>query len=219
MNNSVKAVAGGVGYVIYYLGVFVKTLCVPFVLLILISSIALTPELSGEALGLARFLQWIPLTLIAITTHRIILDGPYTVPTWGINRFGLQELKFFAYQFVVAFAALPAIIFSTIPFVGILLTFVAIAYIIARLSLVFPAIAIGKPFGLKDSWRATQDHQLMMLVVVVVFPVFLGAIDMLVGMIPGMLWASIVISTLTTVFVVASLSVAYKIIMERGSQD
>ena len=219
MNHSIKALAGGVGYVIYYLGVFVKTLCVPFVFLILLSSVALRQDISAEALGLVRFLQWIPLTLIAITTHRIILEGPYTVPTWGINRFGIQELKFFAYQFVVAFAALPAIIFSTIPVVGILLTFVAIAYIIARLSLVFPAIAIGKPFGLKDSWRATQDHQLMMLVVVVVFPVFLGVIDTLVAMLPGMMWASIVISTVTTVFIVSSLSVAYKIIMETGSHD
>ena len=214
MENTIKAIVGGISYIKYYRNSLAKALLVPFILLALITSLAFLPDVGSKGVFAINLLQWIPLTLIAVTTHRIILEGPDSVPTWGINRFGAREFKFIGYQFLVAIAALPAAVFTFIPYIGIFLSLVAIAYIIGRLSLVLPSIAIDSNIGLKQSWEATKNHQTMMVVVVILSPILFGFIERFLATLPGLFWISVVISLLTTVFLIAMLSVAYKIVME-----
>ncbi|MCP3675624.1 MAG: hypothetical protein GY829_14300 [Gammaproteobacteria bacterium] len=214
MGNTFKAIAGGISYVKYYKVSLIKSLLVPFVLLAIITTLAFLPNIDSNSALAIEMLQWLPLTLIAITTHKVILEGPNSVPIWGINRFGAREFRFMGYEVLVVIVALPVLVFYFIPHLGGFLSMTAIAYIIGRLSLVFPSIAIGADVSLKESWVATKNYQLMMIVVVGLFPFLLGLLETLFASLPGMFWIGFVTSTFTTVFVVASLSVAYKIVME-----
>ena len=77
------------------------------------------------------------------------------------------------------------------------------------MSLVFPSIAIDKKFDFKDSWDATKGHKLMMFVVVAVFPFTLGVFEFMLGRIQGITFVLQLISLFTTIYIVATLSVAY----------
>ncbi|MEJ2743694.1 MAG: hypothetical protein P8176_14785, partial [Gammaproteobacteria bacterium] len=105
-------------------------------------------------------------------------------------------------------------VLAYIPHLGIFIMITAIAYIVGRLSLVFPSIAIGEDIGLKDSWEATKNYKLMMIVVVVLFPLILRLLEETLKLLPGMFWIGFLTSPLTIIFVVSSLSSAYKIVME-----
>ncbi len=214
MQNSIKAISDGLTYLKYYQVILIKALLIPFLLLIVLISLALLPNIDSKIEYAIYFLQWIPFTLIAITTHKVILEGPNAVPTWGINRFGARELKFVGYQILIVFVALPVAVLVLIPHIGIYLWVFAIMYIIGRLSLVFPSIAIGADLGFVESWSATKNHQLMMIVVVGMFPLILGFLEDFLASLPGFYWVSAVISALTIVLVIAPLSAAYKIVME-----
>jgi hypothetical protein len=88
---------------------------------------------------------------------------------------------------------------------------------LGRLSLVFPSIAIGEKMDFKDSWDATKNHKLMMFTAVVLFPMGIELFSYLLSLIPGLNYLADFFLIFTIVFVVAALSVAYKIVME--SQD
>ncbi|MEJ2754539.1 MAG: hypothetical protein P8104_01560 [Gammaproteobacteria bacterium] len=214
MKNAIKAITEGVSYVGYYKTSLLKALLVPLALLALIKILGFLPNIDSNTATAIKFLKCIPLTLIAITTHKIILDGPNSVPSWGINRFGTREFKFIGNQFLVFIVALPTLVLAYIPHLGIFIMITAIAYIVGRLSLVFPSIAIGEDIGLKDSWEATKNYKLMMVVVVVLFPLILRLLEETLKLLPGMFWIGFLTSPLTIIFVVSSLSSAYKIVME-----
>lgn len=227
MKNTIKAIAGGISCVKYYHRSLLKALIVPFVVFALVTALSFVPNIDWKGLIAIRILQWIPFTLIAITTHKIILEGPNSVPTWGINRFGRREVKFAVYGILIGLIAFPAIVLTIglmVAFPAIVLTFIpyivififiaTLAYIIGRFSLVFPSIAISSNIRLKDSWVATKDNKLMMIVVVTMFPFILGILEQLLASLPGMFWIGIVTSALTIVLVTATLSMAYKIVMD-----
>lgn len=215
MENAVKAIYGGIVHVKYHFRQLVKSLAVPFVLLIFLVSDVLIPGINTGDLFIIEFAQWIPLTLIAITTHRTILEGPDSVPEWGIKKFGYSEFKFVFYEIGIVLLSLPfAFIGLMIPDIGKYLAMLIIEYVFSRLSLVFPSIAIDKSIDLKASWVYTKDHQVMMFSSVIIFPFVLTGIEEVLAMIPGLFWISGVLSAVTIVFTVSALSVSYKIIQD-----
>ncbi len=217
MENSIKSVVGGITYVRHYFLPLSKALIVPFTIMLFLTLVLITSNLPKEAKTVISILQWIPLTLIAITTHKIILEGPDSVAEWGINRFGWRELKFTLCEILIVLFALPAAIFILIPYVGVFLFMLVAAYIIGRMSLVFPSIAIGERMDFKDSWIATKDHQLMMFSAVILFPLVIGAFEYFLSLVPGLSYLADFLSIFTVVLVVAALSVAYKIVIESSN--
>ncbi len=191
-----------------------KALVLPIIAYLTIVAFMLAEGTSITALWVLRFATLIPVTLIAVTTHRIILKGPDSVPTWGINRFGWREIKFTLSQYLVLIFLIPIYILFFIPYVGFLLGSVASAYFLGRMSLVFPSIAIENKFDFKDSWDATKNHKLMMFIVVAVFPFVLGMIGFMLGRIEGAAIVIHVITIITTVYIIAALSIAYQIVIE-----
>jgi len=217
MEDSLKPIQVGISTVNANFKALAKAILLPVFAYVAILAVMQVGGVSSTGLWILRIASLIPVTLIAVTTHRIILKGPESVPTWGINRFGWREIKFTLCQYVILIFLLPLIVFLYIPFIGVFLGFIVGAYMVGRMSLVFPSIAIDKKFDFKDSWDATKGHKLMMFVVVAVFPFFLGVFEFMLGRIQGITFALQLVSLFATVYIVAALSIAYQIVMEPES--
>ncbi len=214
MEDSFKPIERGFASVNENYKALAKALLVPVVAYLAIAALMLVNGSTPTAQWVLRIALLIPVALIAVTTHRIILKGPDSVPTWGINRIGWREIEFTLCQYVMLIFLIPAAILFFVPFVGPILGMVVGAYMIGRMSLVFPSIALERKFDFKDSWDATKNYKFMMFVVVAVFPFLPGMINFMLGRIQGITLVLQVISLFTTVYVVAALTIAYQIVME-----
>ena len=83
-------------------------------------------------------------------------------------------------------------------------------WVFSRLSLVFPAIAIDQSVSYNFSWIVTKNFQFLMCLVVIAFPIILAIPGYFLDMLPYGFIASTVLNSLTTVLMVAALSVTYK---------
>ena len=80
-------------------------------------------------------------------------------------------------------------------------------WVISRISLIFPAIAIGEYVSLRASWRMTKPHQATMLMVVVFFPIAVWALLLLFALLaPPTLY---LLEPVATVVTIVALSLAY----------
>lgn len=149
-------------------------------------------------------------TVFAITTHRIILLGPDAIPKWGLNTWSKRE-TFFALHFVgLSLVSVPILFLAFIPVVGWILALGLFSWLIGRASLVFPGIAVDQGITFKLSWELTNNRQLLMVLVVVAFPVFLMSPVYLLRFFPYTLPITSVISTGVTVVTITALSLTYK---------
>ncbi len=212
-----QTILGAFGYVIEYRKSFAKALLIPVAVLAVLGSVPVS--ISGlSSLILYKILMLLPYVLLAINTHRIILLGPDSVSEWGINMPQKREVYFIIYSFGIGLCATLFNLFIFMPKIGFLLSIAAVIYLLARLSLVFPAIATDRYWTFFDSWKATRGHQILMLVVVAIFPMVIGIPGILLSRIPYM-WIFVnVLSAVTMVFVVAALSVAFQVITQEAAE-
>ncbi|PHS13552.1 MAG: hypothetical protein COA86_17020 [Kangiella sp.] len=208
--NIKKIVLYALGYLISYRKELAKSLVIPFVAIFVKD----LPEINGTGfyfnILLSSIMSVLLYTFVAITTHRVILLGPNHIAKWGIYIPTWREAYFVLYSIGLALLIALMSLISFLPIIGGVLTIVFIIYIMARLSLVFPAIATDHKWSFSDSWNATQDHQLLMVLVVGIFPFFLTIPGIVLSYIPYANWLNTLVSLFTTVFVVAVLSVAFK---------
>jgi len=214
MSNALEAIERGVVSVNKNWRALFRALLVPVGVYLIISNLIPHIELNGFAIHVASVLFQLAFTVIAVTTHRIIILGADSVPCWGINRFGWREVKFLLSQYVIFIFLIPLAILFFIPVAGTLAAMVIGAYMVGRMSLVFPSIAIGRKFDFKDSWDATRNHQLMMFLTVAVFPFAIGILKFMLGHVPGVGLILHLFSILTSIWVIGALSVAYQIILQ-----
>ncbi len=216
--NIKRTIWGAFGYVFEYRKPLVKALFIPIILLILTE--ALSSQDGGYALIISMtVISFIAYTILAITTHRIILLGPGLVSPWGMNIPSKRELRFFMYSIGLGLLIIPFGLLSLIPNVGWVIGLMAIFYVISRLSLVFPAIATDHDWTFTDSWNATREHQFHMLVVVAIFPFLIGIPEQLLSNLPFMGVIVNILSALTLVFVIAALSVAFQVIIQADEES
>ena len=133
--------------------------------------------------------------IIAVTTHRIILLGPTSVPEWGIFKITIREM-YFAIHFVIISLVVILIAYGVssvadkdyFVFVpsrlegnfAVFLVVVMSSWLISRLFLVFPAISIDIAMSYPESWRLTENHQWVVYIVVVIMPVSMSIIGFIV---------------------------------------
>lgn len=248
-----RTIWGAFGYIYEYRDSLAKALVVPITIIAAANIIFSNPEgnsfETGFMLGVPLFVSYFYFYfIVAINTHRIILLGPRSVPTWGIYIPGRRELYFFLYSIAIVFiASLPVFPFtfavrllaptSGSPFASFFAMLLPIPilvgflYFFARLSLVLPAIATDQGWSIRDSWSATKDHQFSMIVVIGIFPFILGIPSMLLeflaelpdpgaalNLLPYLKGVAAIVSSLTMVVTIAALSVAFHII-SRERQD
>lgn len=211
-----KVILGAFGYVYVYRVAFAKSLVIPFILFLIV--ISLVPYVwldSSSSFGLA-LLSMMIYVVFAITTHRIIIIGPTAVPKWGFYKLTKRELSFVLHIIGIGLIMVPITLFQLIPFFGSILTTVLLSYIFSRLSLVFPAIATDDPMSFKESWNATRNHQLLMLIIVIIFPLGLSIPETILMNIPHTRILVNILSVVTYIFGVAALSVAFQVIKEKS---
>lgn len=206
-----EVVLAAIGYVIELKRPLSKALLVPFVLYILLDAADLQ-----EPNSIASFSFWVLTimvqTIFAITTHRMILLGPHSVPEWGMFKWSKRETYFALHVIGMGLLIVPVLVLAFIPVLGWLIGLGLMCWVLSRLSLVFPAIAIDQGVSFKYSWDLTRDKQLLMFLVVIVIPLVLIVPAILLSFIPYSFLVTSFLTTLATIFMVAALSVSYKLI-------
>ncbi len=208
----------------------VRALITLFVLLIILYFVQI--KLTGSYLWIlfSVFSAGIQ-TLFAITVHRVVLLGPEAVPQWGLWKWTRRETVFILHFFGLMLMMLPLTLFTRAGPVsepsaisGMLVAYVGLCWLWGRLSLVFPAIATDADVSFKYSWEQTKGYQGVMFGVVMIFPITISAFTMFLNFLPLTLdnpetyleyitfinFAAHIVTTLTTVFVIAALSIAYQ---------
>ncbi len=208
-----KTIPGALGYLYHYKYELVRALFAPIVILLLIGWI--TPENPTPVFGvLITIVFLVAYLFVVITTHRIILLGPNSVPKWGLFKITKREIWFVIYMFGITIATLPSIILAFIPVIGVIAFGLVSTYLISRFSLILPSIAIDQGLSFSGSWNVTKSNQLLMFVVVGVFPMLLNALIGLISYIP---YTDVIVSVLfllNIVWTIAALSMAFQIIVE-----
>jgi len=204
-------------HLVMYRKALAKSLLIPFAALFAIALIEDNGFQSYFYIILIKVISALLYTLVAITTHRLILLGPNFIAKWGIYKPTWREAYFIFYSICLGLLMIPVSFVSTIPIIGGVATLFLVVYLMGRFSLVFPAIATDKKWSFRDSWNATQEHQLIMAIVAGLFPVIVGILEVLLGYVPHMNWLVMLVSLSTTVFVIASLSVVFRVITQSES--
>lgn len=154
--------------------------------------------------------------LVAITTHRVLLLGPSSVPGYGIISISKRELKYFMSAIGIGLLFIPTFIFAYIPIIGVVICLVLFVWLAGRLSVVFPAVALDKDFSFKDAWELTSGFDFPMLLIVGAYPIILAAPLELLYKIPFGFFIGSFFYLVTVVLTVASLSMAYKYLSEKA---
>lgn len=159
--------------------------------------------------AVAMVLQLAAHTVFAVTTHRILLLGDQSVPAWGLQVWGRRETLFLLQVLLVSFCMVPLLLFSALPGIGVLLAIAAGLWVVARLSLVFPAAAIDQPLTIPQAWQMSEPHQVPLLLTVSVFPALLGIAVALVSTAISLPFVASLLGLLLTIFTITALSLSY----------
>lgn len=213
-----KIIAGAFYYVSKNRSSLAKALAWPFTALIIISTIEYFANegVFSYVLGIASIGIH---AIFAITTHRIVLLGSDSVPTWGITSWTKRETFFVLHIIALALMAIPVMLLGFVPILGGLAALIIICWFAGRFCLVFPGIAVDKGVSFKISWELTAQYQLLMFLVVIVVPVLLAVPAIIISFIPYTFIITSLLSTFIIVFEIAALSMAYLLITTQAYEN
>jgi hypothetical protein len=199
-----------------------KALLFPFILSILLDILPYWWSsflLSTIYIVLSLMLQ----TIFAITTHRMILLGPSHVPEWGIIKWSQRETVFIFHVMALALIIYLGVFIMQVPIIGGLifyvLFFIYLVILLPRLSLVFPAIAVGDKCSFKNSWFVTKNYKILMFFSIILIPLLVSIPVLIIRNIPYTFLIVSILTNVTTVVGVASLSLSYKYILNEVVKD
>lgn len=234
LHRIAKLTVGTFAVVMARRSAYASVLTGPAVLLLCVEALRGIAPPGAPAYALLGMVYVLLYVVLAVNTHRITLLGP--TDEGRIPRIGERELRF-AWMFLMMMLAVAAVMFvaSLLASLTIVLPVIVLlggddirdhmgliqvvswalvglcAWVTARLSLVFPATAIDRPLSLLGSWRATQEHQGLMVFITMIFPLVLGAPGWLFGE-PAHLGLRILLQLLSLValtLVVTALSLTF----------
>ena len=216
MDNILTIFFGAFSFVYQYRRCLFKALIVPLIILLILAIVEKTIELTNFWSILLTVIDSLTYTVFAITIHRIVLLGEESVPEWGFRKISMREISFFIRSIGIGLFLMAPGLLIFIPYVGWVLALVSIAYLLGRFSLVFPAIATGEKWAFKDSWKATEEHQLMMAIIAAILPLVIALPTIILIFIPNTEIFTVVLSLITTIFSVAALSLAFKFVHDES---
>ncbi|MBB6093074.1 hypothetical protein HNQ60_001952 [Povalibacter uvarum] len=183
----------------------------------------------------ARGIQVFVLIFAAVSCHRVILLGPESVPRWGVTGWHRREWGFVLLALIVGIASTASSLAGGIAASIVLMipvnlldvasqswmiwcteasTLIVGAYVMGRLSLALPAMAVDEPINLRDAWRLSSGNAVRLMVLVAVIPWLLRfAESQLAAMFqsPADYWTvSTALYLLLTPLEIALLSVSYR---------
>ncbi len=124
---------------------------------------------------------WAIYAIFSIATHRMVLLGPESVPKWGITSWSKRETYFILHAVGIGLLLFPLALLGMIPIIGSVVAVTIYLWLLGRLSLVFPGIAIDKGVTFKLSWDLTANYQISILLVILVPPLILAIPTLVLG--------------------------------------
>ncbi|MGY6587430.1 MAG: hypothetical protein ACXIUB_03990 [Wenzhouxiangella sp.] len=221
-----RLLKGAVGFLFWADRRFYKALLGPAGLLLLVWLIErlahrLPPEqiLAHLGLSLAMIVALlVSTTLIAVMVHRRVVLGQGD--DFGIGLFWSPRETAFVWRLLgLILIALPAVPLALVPGIGPFLGALLASYLIARCSLVFPAIAVGQPMGYRQSWRVMSRVQGPLVVTLVLLPFLFGLPLRLLEVTPWLMPISLLADLVLTLYLTAILSLLYREISAAPSAD
>jgi hypothetical protein len=157
-------------------------------------------------------------TLAAVAVHRVLLLGNRADPGLGLF-WTRRESWFVLYLLGIVVVLLPAFLLVFIPLVGPLMVVPAMGYLMARCSLVYPGIAIDQGMSFRLSWAWTRGYQWPAFVLIALIPWLISYPFYFLPDTPIMIPIGVVLHLLLTVYIVAMLSLLYKMIVLDPNDD
>jgi hypothetical protein len=174
----------------------------PFVLSMVLVAVSFGAAESPLLTTLAVILGFLPYTIFGVAWHRVTLLGPVAGMPPLVPALAQRHWRFLGYLMAVTVIgyAVTAMVFSLalavfrpvameMPLVwgiALIVGVLILAYVIVRLSFVFPAVAVDEAYRLKHSWTHTkgQGFRLLGAVIVTAVPmlVLLWPVSWLFGM-------------------------------------
>ncbi|UCE90305.1 MAG: hypothetical protein JSW10_05675 [Pseudomonadota bacterium] len=220
----------------------IEALVIPGVMMLgLWTASSWLPQDNGYLISLPLwFAELVVFAWFAVTCHRLLLCGNNVVPRFGLRRWTWRETRFLAWSIAIYAAFL---IFASLTFLaGDLITDAAeqigegpgslftgtlytigilfCTYVMARLCLALPAVAIDKRPDLAWAWNASTGNGWRLVVVVALLPVLVSLLQTGITR-DEATWAEIlfidILGVLLSVVEIAALSVAYRIVAEHVS--
>ncbi|PKF48784.1 hypothetical protein [Enterovibrio nigricans] len=201
-----------------------KAIAIPLVLSYLLD-VAVYQSKNSDLAILSSFVAFAMAILVAINVHRVLLLGKASVPSWGRITFGAIERKFVVYTLGYTFfmIGMGVLVYGFNMFVepfGLILSLVAIigfALVSCRLSIIFPAIAVGDDISVNAVWQKTEGKTAQLFLLLGVFPILVGVMTQLVSFL-GLYMLDLLVGYVAMVYFIAILSFAYEHLSE-GSRD
>jgi len=130
---------------------------------------------------IAVMLSCVAMMLAAVACHRVLLLGPISVPRFGLTRLSKREFNFMAAAILIwATTTVVHGVFNRLADeVGLrfepwepwqLVAWLPGFYLMARLSLILPAIAIDAPIRIRDLWRLSDGNGIALSILVASIP-------------------------------------------------
>jgi len=169
-------------------------------------------------------------TLFAVTVHRVILLGKQSVPDLGVLSYSSREWKFIWWSIIIGiYFILVALVFafpismlfshSYLGFI-LVLSMTPAFYIFARLSMLFPAIAIEKKVGWDWAFKTTKNNGWRLVVIVGVIPIAVSFPASLLFDINIFLDAILIFFNLILlVFEITALSISFRYLSAHENSD
>ena len=217
--EAIQTIVDGVESILSRRWVLAKVLSLPaaaFIVLKLLWQVepgSFAMPLYVSVLITASVLSFLLFIFISVTTHRVIIIEERVSSVSRLRAVGAKEWQFLLAFFEAGIYCLPCVVFLAIPHIGESIATVVGAYIVSRVSLMFPSIAIDAPMNARASWQATKDKQLMMFAVVFLFSVFFDGVGWVLTKIGLPVILVQLFYLITMVFLVGALSEAYKKIL------
>lgn len=194
---------------------FVARLWVSAVLLLVIDV--------GSAYVVEGWLYWVlsaasivVYVIFAVITHRLYLLGEREAASTTLLTWGKRETYFLfcllgiGIGFVVVMGLLALLsIAVSFPYLW-LIALLFVLYVVARLSLVFPAAAVDQGLTFADSWGLTKNHQFLVLAIVIGVPIIFAVASALLSFVPNSLLLNLVIGLVLGVIGIGCLSLTYR---------
>lgn len=188
----------------------IKVLPLPILILVVMEFFRLQTE-SPSIMFLSAILSIYLYAVIAISVHRIILIGGDAVDT-PVMLPKQRTFEFIVYSIAIGVILIPLVVLLFLPPVGIVLFYLAAAYLVGRVSLVLPSLAIDNRWTFAESWRATRNYQFEMFFIVGILPFISVIPELLLRGIPGAGPLLVLLSSMVSIFVITTLSVAFSLI-------
>ncbi|QKT03791.1 hypothetical protein HUS23_08150 [Ectothiorhodospiraceae bacterium 2226] len=200
---------------------FVRVLAAPVVALVVMD---LVVEWAEHALGGWRSVVlsvawWALFVVIAVRTHRLVLAKDEEQMAKASLRWSWRETRFFGWLLVIYFqVALLGLLLAMLglaimwvvpsgPFqLMVVVAVLPAAYLLARLSLIFPAVALDRPVDFGWAWARSAGNGWRLVLVVAVLPLAFSVVATAAN---SALVAAVLAAPLVVLEVVA-LSAAYR---------